>query len=83
MARFNQSFIKDNPRAQEILTKISEIYEENSWLNKNGRRTRKRMTDEQEKCIIQLAISEPEKLEEFLGEEPTWEGIVRFVENLD
>lgn len=81
MDKFNQPFIQDNPRAQEILNRILEIYDENSWLNKNGRRTRKRMTEEQEKRLIQLAISEPETLEEFLGEEPTWEGIVRFIED--
>lgn len=81
MVKFNQPFIKDNPRAQEILNRVSEIYEENAWLNKNGRRTRKKMTDEQEKRIIQLAISEPEKFEEFLGEEPTWDGIARFIED--
>ena len=81
MTKFNQPYIKDNPRAEEILNRILEIYEENAWLNKNGRKTRKRMPEEQEKRIIQLALSEPEKLEEFLGEEPTWEGIVRFIEN--
>ena len=81
MTKFNQPYIKDNPRAEEILNRILEIYEENSWINKNGRRTRTRMTEEQEKRIIQLALSEPEKFEEFLGEEPTWEGIVRFIEN--
>lgn len=81
MVKFNQPFIKDNPRAQEILSRILEIYEENSWVNKNGRLTRRRMTDEQEKRIIKLAMSEPQKLEYFLGDEPTWEGIVRFIED--
>lgn len=81
MTKFNQPYIKDNPRAEEILNRILEIYEENSWINKNGRKTRTRMTEEQEKRIIQLALLEPEKLEEFLGEEPTWECIVRFIKN--
>lgn len=82
MSLFDNCKLPDDDRAQEILSRISELWDDNAACSKKGtpRFYHQRVSLELKEALIDLSLNSPQMLEEMLNREVSFHNILRFAE---